>query len=229
MPKTATKTKSGSLGFVYGGKCLKQGWLRFFVADSDVKDAFEGFKQHYGPYIKGRYVECENAPDSYKRLQTKLKSENVPSFGDLCELAVATGSSFMKEVTGCKKAKLWNVVSGPVDDDGGDGDGDADADDAEEKTETKEPAKKTAKKEEAKPTAGGPKAAKPAKTKAANKKTSKLDEIDEDEDAEDVEDLADTEGESGKDDEPSDADSDDKPTKKKTAVKKPVAKKPAKK
>ena len=102
-PKSKAKKTKGSVGFAYGG-VLKTGAACIFSSSSPKpEEEFEALKDHYGKYISGRYVSCENQDTHFEKLQSKL--EDCDQGGkNVYNSHSSTLVTLIKEITGEKTA-----------------------------------------------------------------------------------------------------------------------------
>jgi hypothetical protein len=115
-PAKSASSKSKSTGYlylVYGG-CMKLGWSRLdFLAEGDIEEHLEEFKEHYSSTVKGRYVKSQTPEQHYDEMCESLKDFHAS--GHLYEINVTQAVAALKEATGSEQAKTWNVNDTKID------------------------------------------------------------------------------------------------------------------
>ena len=101
MPKKVQPT--GHIGFIHGG-CFSMGHVRFVLSDNSIESEFEKMKEHYGPHIKGKYINFENPQDSYGKVVAALATKSCESLTPhIYKINITEATNILKEV--CKTAK----------------------------------------------------------------------------------------------------------------------------
>lgn len=124
------KTKTSGYVFILYNGCMKLGTARSgYLEDGDIETHLETFKEHYGNKVKGRYVKSSTPKEHFDALHQKF---NEFAEGE-CVYKVNTTNlvNGLREVTGSKTSKTWNVYPGSEEE--------ADADASGKETEQEQP------------------------------------------------------------------------------------------
>ena len=157
------KTKSSGYIFILYNGCIKVGFVRTgYLEDGDIETHLESFKEYYGNKVKGRYVKSTTPKEHFEALHETFKEFSEGK----CVYKVNTTNlvNGLRDVSGSKTCKTWNVYPGS-EDDGGDAEGkevetdqikttkpkasvkvEDDVDDVDDAEEAEEPAKPAPKK-----------------------------------------------------------------------------------
>jgi hypothetical protein len=105
-----TKQSSGYVFILYGG-IIKLGFARIgFIEDGDIETHLELFKDHYGNNLKGRYVKSSSPKEHFETLQEKFKEFTEGKY--VYKIFVTNLVNSLRDVSGVKTCKTWNVYPG---------------------------------------------------------------------------------------------------------------------
>jgi len=93
---------------LYGG-CMKLGYIRFGSTTDDIDTHLEQFKEHYGDEVKARFVKVT---ESATHLDSILQKHHENAYhGYIFEINVTQGVTALRDATGAKNIKTWNVYT----------------------------------------------------------------------------------------------------------------------